>query len=55
MNLTTFALGPRDSVPILGDLNLDRHRPDKSEGKLLLDLEVEQEFTCLIDKATCTE
>ena len=30
-------------------------RPDKSEGKLLLDLEVEQEFTCLIEKATRTE
>ena len=33
---------------IIGDLNLDRLRPDKREGKLLLDLEIEQGFTCLI-------
>ena len=53
--ICTWASLHRDSVPILGDPNLDRRRPDKSEGKLLLDLEVEQEFTCLIDKATRTE
>ena len=53
--ICTWASLQRDSVPILGDLNLDRRRPDKSEGKLLLDLEVEQELTCLIDKATRTE
>ena len=55
MNLTAFALRPPYrgtlAVTILGDLNLDRLRPDKSEGKLLL----EQEFTGLIDKATRTE
>ena len=53
--ICTWASLQRDSVTILGDLSLDRVRPDKSEGKLLLDLEVEQEFTCLTDKATLTE
>ena len=41
-------------VVVIGDLNLDRMRPDKSEGKLLLDLEVEQGFDCLITKPTRT-
>ena len=53
--ICTWASLQRDSVTFLGDLSLDRVRPDKSEGKLLLDLEEEQEFTCLIDKATLTE
>lgn len=53
--ICTWTSLQRDSVTILGDLSLHRVRPDKSEGKLLLDLEVEQEFTCLIDKATLTE
>ena len=35
-------------VVVTGDLNLNRLRPDKPEGKLLLDLEVEQGFECLI-------
>lgn len=42
-------------VVVIGDLNLDRMRPDKSEGKLLLDLEVEQGFQCLITKPTRVE
>ena len=42
-------------VVVIDDLNLDRLRPDKSEGKLLLDLEVEQGFDCLITKPTRTE
>ena len=54
-DICTCASLQRDSVTTLGDLNLDRLGPYKSEGKLLLALEVEQEFTCLIDKATCTE
>jgi len=45
-NLTAFAPGPLYGGT--GDINLDRLRPDKNEGKLLLDLEVEQELTCLI-------
>jgi hypothetical protein len=35
------------SVTVIGDLNLDRLRPQRSEGKLLLDLEAEQGFECL--------
>ena len=42
-------------VVIIGDLNLDRLRPDKRESKLLLDLEIEQGFTCLISKPTRVE
>jgi len=42
-------------VVAIGDLNLDRMRPDKPEGKLRLDLEVEQGFQCLITKATRIE
>ena len=44
-----------NSVVIIGDLNLDRLSPDKREGKLLLDLEIEQGFTCLISKPTRVE
>ena len=35
-------------VAVIGDLNLDRLRPNRSEGKLLIDLEWEQGFECLI-------
>ena len=42
-------------VVAMGDLNLDRMRPDKPEGKLLLDHAVEQCFECLISKPTRTE
>ena len=44
-----------NSVVIIGDLNLDRIRPDKREGKLLQDLEIEQGFTCLISQPTRVE
>ena len=40
---------------IIGDLNLDRLSPGKREGKLLLDLEIEQGLTCLISKPTRVE
>ena len=42
-------------VVVTSDLNLNRLRPDKPEGKLLLDLEVEQGFECLITKPTRIE
>lgn len=42
-------------VVVTGDLNLDRLRPDKPEGKVLLDLENEQGFECLITKHTRVE
>ena len=53
--ICTWASLRRNFVTVIGDINLDRLRPDKSEGKLLLDLEVEQELTCLIDRPTRTE
>ena len=40
----------RNFVVITGDLNLDRLRPDKREGKLLLDLEDVHNFNCLINE-----
>lgn len=40
---------------IIGDLNLNKLRPDKREGKLLLDLETTQGFTCLVTKPTSVE
>ena len=45
----------RDFVVVTGDLNLNRLRPDKPQRKLLLDLEVEQGFECLITKPTRIE
>ena len=38
-----------------GDLNLNRMVPSNPEGKLLLDLEVEQGLKCMITKATWIE
>ena len=40
---------------ILGDLNLDKLRPDKREEKLLNDMEMQQGLECLISKPTRTE
>ena len=37
---------------LLGDLNLDRLRPDKSEGKLLINLEETRGLEYLINKPT---
>lgn len=40
----------KQKVAILGDLNLNRLRPNTPDGKLLMDLEEEQEFACLIQQ-----
>lgn len=40
------------TVIVLGDLNLHRLKPDTKEGKVLLDMEEEQEFECLINQPT---
>ena len=37
---------------IIGDLNLDRLRPDKVEGKLIRDLEETLGLECLINQPT---
>ena len=42
-------------VAVIGDLNLDRLRPNRSEGKLIIDLESEQGFKCLIKEPTRIE
>ena len=47
-----WASTSRQHVIIIGDLNLDRLRPDKREGKMLMDLEDAYDLTCLIDKPT---
>ena len=39
-------------VTLLGDLNLDKLKSNTSEGRLLLNLEVEQGFECLITQPT---
>ena len=42
----------RDAVTGIGDLNLNRLRPQRKEGKLLLDLEMKQCFECMIKQPT---
>ena len=42
----------RQSIVLLGDLNLDRLQPTSNEGKLLLDLQETHELDCLISKPT---
>ena len=37
---------------LLGDLNLDRLRPDKPEGKLLIDIEETHGLECMITEPT---
>jgi hypothetical protein len=36
----------QQNVVIVGDLNLNRMKPNTPEGKLLMDLVEEQEFNC---------
>ena len=40
------------TVIIIGDLNLNRMKPESAEGKLLLDLEVEHGLQCMITSPT---
>ena len=42
-HVCTWASLQSNPVVVIGDLNLERLRPDKPEGKILLDLENEQE------------
>ena len=50
--LSGFELYSRWVPLITGDLNLDRLRPDRREGKILLDLEEVHNLQCLIIKPT---
>ena len=52
---TNWARLQYSRVIITGDLNLNRMVPSSPEGKLLLDLEVEQGLKCMITKPTWIE
>ena len=49
-DICTFASLQNQFIIVLGDLNLDRLRPERREGKILLDLEDIHGYSCLIDK-----
>jgi len=42
----------KQAIVITGDLNMHRLRPDRREGKILLDLEEVHDLQCLIAKPT---
>ena len=42
----------KQTIVIVGDLNMDRLRPDSAEGKILTDLEEVNNLKCLITKPT---
>ena len=42
----------KQAMVITGNLNLDKVRPDRREGKILLDLEEVHDLQCLITKPT---
>ncbi|CAB4020838.1 Hypothetical predicted protein, partial [Paramuricea clavata] len=50
--LRTIARNHRAAVVMLDDLNHDRLRPDRAEGKLLIDVEETHGFVCLITQPT---
>ena len=54
-HICNWASLQKGTVAVIGDLNLDRLRPNRSEGKLLIDLESEQELECLIKEPTRIE
>ena len=51
-HLCSWLFSHRESVIILGDLNLDRLKPNSREGKILQDIEDIFDFTCLIQEPT---
>ena len=54
-HICNWASLQNNSVIVLGDLNLNRLRPETPEGKLSCDLEIEQSLECLITKPTRIE
>ena len=54
-HICNWAALQKGIVAVIGDLNLDRLRSNRSEGKLLIDLESEQGFKCLITEPTRIE
>lgn len=55
LDICNWASLQSNTVVVIGDLNLDRLRPDKPKGNILLDLENKQGFKCLITKSTRVE
>ena len=53
-DICTFASLQKQFIIVLGDLNVtvDRLRPERREGKILLDLEDVHGYFCLTDKPT---
>ena len=51
-HICQWACFQKQSVIILGDLNLDRLRLDRAEGKLLKDLEEVNNLRCMITEST---
>ena len=51
-DICMWAALKKQAMIITGDLNLDRLRPDRREGKILLDLEEVHDLQCLITKPT---
>ena len=51
-HICQWAYFQKQSVVILGDLNLDRMRLDRTEGKILKDLEEVNNLECLITEPT---
>ena len=51
-HICQWACFQKQSVIILGDLNLDRLRLDRAEGKLLKDLEEVNNLRCMITEPT---
>ena len=52
LDICMWASLKKQAIVITGDLNLDRLRPDRREGKILLDLEEVHDLQCLITKPT---
>ena len=51
-SICMWATMERKSVIIMGDLNLDRLKPDRKEGKILIDLEEVHGLECIITEPT---
>ena len=51
-SICDWAAFQNKAVIVLGDLNLDSLERNTKEGKVLLDMEEEQEFECLINQPT---
>lgn len=51
-HICTWASLLKGTVVVISDLNLDRLKSYQNKGKLLSDLEAEQELKCVITKPT---